>query len=84
MFTKSQSSKLMSGDSKCIFTLNNSFHSKNKSPYFPISCKGKQGPVWKSKIGDALRVTQDRLDSKNFYAMNPGFDKWNKGEFGFN
>ena len=26
-------------------------------------------------FGDALRVTQDRLDSKNFYAFNPSFDK---------
>ena len=27
-----------------------------------------------SKIPDALRITQDRLDSKNFYAYNPSFD----------
>lgn len=26
-------------------------------------------------FGDALRVTQDNLDSKNFYAFNPAFDK---------
>ena len=26
-------------------------------------------------FGDALRLTQDRLDSKNFYAINPNFDK---------
>jgi hypothetical protein len=24
---------------------------------------------------DALRITQDNLDSKNFYAINPVFDK---------
>ena len=24
---------------------------------------------------DALRITQDNLDSKNFYAINPAFDK---------
>ena len=26
-------------------------------------------------IGDALRITQEHLDSKNFYAINPSFDK---------
>ncbi|MBQ5389525.1 MAG: manganese catalase family protein [Clostridia bacterium] len=27
------------------------------------------------RFGDALRITQDHLDSKNFYAHNPSFDK---------
>lgn len=27
------------------------------------------------RFGEALRITQDRLDCKNFYAFNPGFDK---------
>ena len=27
------------------------------------------------RFGDALRITQDNLDSKNFYAINPCFDK---------
>ena len=26
------------------------------------------------RFGEALRITQDKLDSKNFYACNPGFD----------
>ena len=26
-------------------------------------------------FGDALRITQDHLDSKNFYAYNPAFDR---------
>ena len=26
------------------------------------------------RFGEALRMTQDKLDSKNFYACNPGFD----------
>ncbi|WP_365686302.1 hypothetical protein [Ruminococcus sp.] len=25
--------------------------------------------------GEALRLAQDKLDSKNFYACNPAFDK---------
>ena len=27
------------------------------------------------RFGDAMRVVQDRLDGKNFYAFNPAFDK---------
>ena len=27
------------------------------------------------RFGEALRISQDRLDSKNFYAYNPEFDK---------
>lgn len=34
------------------------------------------------KTGDALRVAQDNMDSRNFYGYNPAFDKnmpnWNK------
>ena len=26
-------------------------------------------------IAEALRISQDKLDSKNFYAYNPEFDK---------
>ena len=26
------------------------------------------------RFGDALRITQDNLNSKNFYAFNPSFD----------
>ena len=26
------------------------------------------------RVGEALRIVQDRLDSKNFYAFNPEFD----------
>lgn len=28
-----------------------------------------------SRFGEALRILQDELDSKNFYAYNPSFDK---------
>ena len=27
------------------------------------------------RFGDALRIAQDNLNSKNFYAINPAFDK---------
>lgn len=29
------------------------------------------------RFGEALRLTTDRLDCKNFYAFNPGFDRRN-------
>ena len=28
-----------------------------------------------SRFGEALRITQDKLNAKNFYAFNPGFDR---------
>ncbi len=31
------------------------------------------------RFGEALRIVQDNLNSKNFYAFNPAFDKCNKG-----
>lgn len=27
------------------------------------------------RFGDGLRIVQDNLDAKNFYAYNPAFDK---------
>ena len=27
------------------------------------------------RFGEAIRIVQDKLDSKNFYAFNPAFDK---------
>lgn len=27
------------------------------------------------RFGEALRITQDNLNSRNFYAFNPEFDK---------
>ena len=27
------------------------------------------------RFGEALRITQDKLNAKNFYACNPAFDK---------
>lgn len=30
------------------------------------------------RFGEALRISQDNLDSKNFYAFNPSFDRCNK------
>ena len=32
------------------------------------------------RFGEALRITQDKLNSRNFYAFNPGFDTGECGD----
>ena len=41
----------------------------------PIKYLREREIVHYQRFGDALRITQDHLDSKNFYAFNPSFDK---------
>lgn len=41
----------------------------------PIKFLRQREVVHYQRFGDALRITQDNLDSKNFYAFNPSFDK---------
>jgi spore coat protein JC len=41
----------------------------------PIKFLREREIVHYQRFGEALRITQDRLDSKNFYAYNPSFDK---------
>ena len=41
----------------------------------PIKFLRAREIVHYQRFGDALRIAQDRLDSKNFYAFNPSFDK---------
>ena len=41
----------------------------------PIKFLREREIVHYQRFGDALRVAQDRLDCKNFYACNPSFDK---------
>ncbi|MBP3468398.1 MAG: manganese catalase family protein [Lachnospiraceae bacterium] len=41
----------------------------------PIKFLRERELVHYQRFGEALRLTQERLDSKNFYAVNPGFDK---------
>lgn len=41
----------------------------------PIKFLREREIVHFQRFGEALRLTQERLDSKNFYAFNPGFDK---------
>ena len=41
----------------------------------PIKFLREREVVHFQRFGDALRITQDNLDAKNFYAFNPAFDK---------
>ena len=43
----------------------------------PIKYLRQRELVHYQRFGDALRAVQDTLDSKNFYAYNPSFDKVN-------
>jgi spore coat protein JC len=41
----------------------------------PIKYLREREIVHYQRFGEALRITQEHLDSKNFYAFNPAFDK---------
>ena len=41
----------------------------------PIKFLREREIVHYQRFGDALRITQDNLDAKNIYAINPAFDK---------
>ena len=41
----------------------------------PIKFLRAREIVHYQRFGDALRITQDNLDCKNFYGYNPEFDK---------
>lgn len=41
----------------------------------PIKFLRQRELVHYQRFGEALRIVQDKLDSKNFYACNPSFDK---------
>ena len=40
----------------------------------PIRFLREREVVHYQRFGEALRITQEKLDSKNFYAFNPSFD----------
>lgn len=41
----------------------------------PIRFLRQREIVHFQRFGEALRIVQDNLDSKNFYAFNPEFDR---------
>lgn len=44
----------------------------------PLKYLREREIVHYQRFGDALRITQEKLDEKNFYAFNPSFDKGKK------
>lgn len=40
----------------------------------PIKFLREREIVHYQRFGEALRITQEKLDSRNFYAFNPAFD----------
>lgn len=46
----------------------------------PIKFLREREIVHFQRFGEALRITQDKLNSKNFYAFNPAFDRVNNGK----
>ena len=43
--------------------------------YEPIKFLRAREIVHFQRFGEALRIVQDKLDAKNFYAFNPAFDR---------
>lgn len=46
----------------------------------PIKFLREREIVHFQRFGECLRITQDHLDPKNFYAFNPSFDQCRKGK----
>ena len=44
----------------------------------PIRYLREREIVHYQRFGDAVRIAQDNMNSKNFYAINPAFDKGTK------
>ena len=41
----------------------------------PIKYLRQRELVHYQRFGDALRIAQDKMDSRNFYAFNPAYDR---------
>lgn len=66
----------MAAEQKARSTYDNILRLVKDEPdvYEPIKFLRAREVVHFQRFGEALRIVQDRLDSKNFYAFNPGFD----------
>ena len=66
----------MAAEQKARSTYDNILRLVKDEPdvYEPIKFLRAREIVHFQRFGEALRIVQDRLDSKNFYAFNPGFD----------
>lgn len=47
----------------------------DRDVYDPIRFLREREIIHYQRFGESLRIVQDKLDSKNFYAFNPAFDK---------
>ena len=66
----------MAAEQKARSTYDNILRLVKDEPdvYEPIKFLRAREIVHFQRFGEALRIVQDHLDSKNFYAFNPGFD----------
>lgn len=66
----------MAAEQKARSTYDNILRLVKDEPdvYEPIKFLRAREVVHFQRFGEALRIVQDHLDSKNFYAFNPGFD----------
>lgn len=67
----------MAAEQKARSTYDNILRLVKDEPdvYEPIKFLRAREIVHFQRFGEALRIVQDKLDSKNFYAFNPAFDK---------
>ena len=67
----------MAAEQKARSTYDNILRLVRDDPdvYEPIKFLRAREVVHFQRFGEALRIVQDKLDSKNFYAFNPEFDK---------
>ncbi|MBQ7065748.1 MAG: manganese catalase family protein [Lachnospiraceae bacterium] len=70
----------MAAEQKARTTYDNILRLVKDDPdvYEPIKFLRAREIVHFQRFGEALRITQDRLNSKNFYQFNPGFDRCKK------
>lgn len=66
----------MAAEQKARTTYDNILRLVRDDPdvYEPIKFLRAREIVHFQRFGEALRIVQDRLNEKNFYAFNPGFD----------
>lgn len=66
----------MAAEQKARSTYDNILRLVRDEPdvYEPIKFLRAREVVHFQRFGEALRIVQDRLNEKNFYAFNPGFD----------
>ena len=67
----------MAAEQKARLTYDNILRLSKDEPdvYEAIKFLREREMVHYQRFGECLRIVQDELDAKNFYAFNPSFDK---------